>query len=278
MIRSPFARLAMAVLLVAAGAAAASAGTFVQPNQFGTLTSGTPPNSIAWSAVATGTALPVVTSATNPLNGQPGALVYFDYVTGQIQFDPKGLNVTSFILTYTTATANNVITNTFPGPFQYTTGTGLSSYSGIGGPERTFPAKSPLTTGLEPTTYPARVGLTVGPPLSPLLNTGTNPDSASTDGSSWNLAWAFPPDLVTSGSASSFVQSNFRTFTQSGNANANKLGYGSEKSVFQYTILGVSNTQLGAVVAVPEPSTLVAAGTSAVIAGVLRWRRRRSAE
>jgi len=238
------------LLFVMAVSANAPAAPFLPPPAV----SGTTPSGLPWLSVATGTALPIRTSATNPLNGAPGAVVYVDTTTGEIQFDPKGLNVTTFILTYTTGTVN--IASTTPGPFEYTTGTGDFSYSDIAGTLRTFPAKNPTSSGLAPTTYASRVGLTVGPPLSANLNVGTNPNSASTN-NFWNLAWAFPPDLVKSGSVSSLAanfvgtgNNYFRTIDQKLNLNVNILGFGSRQSVFQYTASGITGNQVGAVIPV----------------------------
>lgn len=262
-------------LIVALLAMTASAGTFVQP-----LVSGTTPSGKQWSAVATGTALPIRTSGTNPLNGSPGAVVYFDTTTGQIQFDPKGLSITAFSLTYTTGTVN--ISGTTPGPFQYSTGTSTAAFSDITGTARTFPAVTALT-GLAPTTFPARVGMTVGPPLSVTLNTGTNPNSASTNGF-WNLPWAFPTDLVNSGSVATMAlcftgsgQNYFRTVGQGSNLNANVLGFGSQQGVFQYLVNGITGNQVGAVIPVqmvPEPSAVALAGVGLAAAVGCRWRRR----
>lgn len=261
--------------LVGLSVATASAGTFVAPT-----VTGTAPSGLSWSAVATGTALPVRTSATNPLNGAPGAVVYVDTTTGQIQFDPKGLSVTTFILTYTTGTVN--ISGTTPGPFQYVTGTGAGSYSDIAGTARTFPAKNVASSGLDPTTYDSRVGLTVGPPLSATLNVGSNPNSASTNGF-WDSAWAFPADLVKSGSISLLAgnfagtgNNNFKTIGQGSNLNANVLGFGSQQSVFQYTANGITGNQVGAVipVTVPEPSSVVVASVTLVAGGIVHYRRR----
>jgi len=270
-----FARGLTAASIVALCAITASAGTFVDPSASVT---GNAPSGIPWSAVATGTALPIRTSGTAA--GQPGAVVYVNTQTGQIQFDPKGWSVATFILTYTTGTVN--IGAATPGPFQYTTGTGDFSYSDISGTERTFPAKSATSSGLPPTTYASRVGLTVGPPLSANLNVGTNPNSASTN-NFWNLGWAFPSDLVVSGSVSAVAASfnspgtnYFRTIGQGSNLNANVLGYGSQQGVFQYTVNGVTGNQVGAVIpVVPEPSTIVVAGLGVAAAGVMRMRRRK---
>jgi hypothetical protein len=252
----------------------ASAGTFVQPT-----CSGTTPSGLQWSAVATGTALPIRTTGTNPLNGSPGAVVYFDTTTGQMQFDPRGLRISTFNVTYTTGTAN--ISGTTPGPFQYTTGTGLNAYSDIAGTERTFPARDLGTSGFPPTTLPSRVALVVGT-LAANLNIGTNPNSASSDGT-WNVAWGFPTNLIRSGSVATMAlcftgtgHNYFRTITEGGNLNANVLGFGKQQGVFSYTIYGVSGTQVGAVVPVPEPSMVASTLAGLVFGSFSAWRRRRA--
>jgi len=274
-----FVRGIAAASIVALVAVTAHAGNFVDPTAS---LSGNAPSGIAWSAVATGTALPVRTSATNPLNGAPGAVVYVDTVTGQIQFDPKGLSISTFILTYTTGTVN--IAAATPGPFQYIAGTGDFSYSDIApGTQRTFPAKSASSSGLPPTTYDSRVGLTVGPPLSANLNVGSNPNSASTN-NFWNVAWAFPADLVKSGSIASLAgnfqgtgNNYFRTIGQNSNLNSNILGFGAGQGVFQYTASGITGNQVGAVIpVVPEPSMIAGAGISVAAAAAMRMRRRRT--
>jgi hypothetical protein len=202
-------RVGLALLAVLALAIQASAGVYVPPQPSDI--SGTTPSGLAWSAVATGTALPIRTSGTNPLNLTPGAVAYFNTLTGQLQVDPKGLTLNAMIITYTTGTVN--ISGTTPGPFTYATGTGANSYSPLTGTARTFPAKDPLTAGLPPTTFAARVGTTIGSPLSASLsNTGDVGNIASTGPSGfWNLGWSFPLDLVNSGSVSAIVISNATT-------------------------------------------------------------------
>ncbi|MFM7184092.1 MAG: PEP-CTERM sorting domain-containing protein, partial [Planctomycetota bacterium] len=100
----------------------------------------------------------------------------------------------------------------------------------------------------------------------------------------WNVGWAFPSDLVVSGSvaslAANFVGTGnnyFRTIGQNSNLNANILGFGLGQGVFQYTASGITGNQVGAVipVAVPEPATIVVAGMSVAAAGIMRLRRRK---
>ena len=266
-------RVGLALLAVLAFAIQASAGVFVQPTGI----SGTTPSGLDWSAVATGTALPVRTSGTNPLNGAPGAVVYFNTQTGQLQVDPRGYDLNALIITYTTGTVN--ISGTTPGPFTYATGTTTSAYSPTTGIPRTFPAVQAVF-GLPPTTFPARVGETVGAPLSPSLATsGDAANIASTTGF-WNGAWSFPLDLVNSGSVSSMVISNFKTIGQNSNANANILGYGLGFATFQYGINGATGTQVGPVipVVVPEPSTYALLGAASLAIGAICRRRKSTSD
>ncbi len=263
-------RVGLAFLAVLALAIQASAGIYVPPQAADI--SGTTPSGLSWSAVATGTALPIRTSATSAFNGQPGAVAYFNTLTGQLQVDPKGLNLNSMIITYTTGTLN--ISGTTPGPFTYATGTGANAYSPLTGTPKTFPAKDPTTAGLAPTTFPARVGTTIGAPLAAsLATTGDVGNIASTSGF-WDLGWSFPPNLVNSGSVSAMVISNFKTINQNSNANANILGYGLGSATFQYGINGATGTQVGAVIpVVPEPSTYALLGAASLAIGAICRRR-----
>jgi hypothetical protein len=207
----------------------------------------------------------------------PGAVVYFNQTTGQLQVDPRGYDLNSVIITFTTGTVN--IGGSTPGPFTYATGTTTSAWSQPTGTPRTFPAIQTLT-GLPPTTFAARVGTTIGSPLSPALtNTGDVGNIASTGPTGyWNLGWSFPLDLVASGSVGSMALQNFKTIGQNSNANANILGYGLGFATFQYGINGVVGNQVGAVVptiAVPEPGTMILAGVGIAAAAGYRSRQRR---
>ena len=268
-------RFSFALIAVLALALQASAGVYVPPQP--TDISGTTASGLHWSAVATGTALPIRTSATSAFFGQPGAVAYFNTLTGQLQVDPKGYNLNSVIITYTTGTVN--ISSATPGPFTYATGTTTSAWSPATGTPRTFPAIQTLT-GLPPTTFAARVGTTIGSPLSPALtNTGNVGNIASTGPTGyWNLGWSFPLDLVASGSVGSMALQNFKTIGQNSNANANILGYGLGFATFQYGINGATGTQVGAVipVAVPEPSTCAMALAGLACGGSVVFRRRRA--
>ena len=266
--------LSMALCLVVALAVHASAGTFVQPTVSDL--SGTSPSGIAWTAVATGTALPVRTSATNPLNGAPGAVVYFNTVTGQMQVDPKNLDLTTLVITYTTGTAN--VTGANAGPFVYPTGTTTSAFSPTTGTPRTFPAVTTIS-GLPPTTFAARVGVTIGAPLGPSLATSYDPGNGASTTGYFNQPWAFPIDLVASGSTAVMSLTNFATIGQTTNANINKLGFGNGRATFQYSANGITGNQVGAVIpvtAVPEPSTIALAAIGLGLAGGIDYRRRKA--
>ena len=261
-------RVSFALVAVLALALEAAAGIFVQPTGI----TGTSASGIPWSAVATGTALPVRTSGTNPLNGAPGAVAYFNTQTGQLQFDPKGLSLSTLIITYTTGTVN--ISGTTPGPFQYTSGTTTGAISPTTGASRTFPAVTAVS-GLAPTTFAARVGMTVGAPLGPTLATTYDPGNGASDNGYWNLPWAFPLDLVKTGSTAVMVISDFATIGQNSNANANILGYGLGRATFQYSANGIVGNQVGAVIpVVPEPSTYALLGAASLAIGGLCRRRK----
>ena len=271
---TPSRLVASALLSLLASFTVARAGVFVQPTL-----SGTAPSGLSWDAVATGTALPIRTSGTNPRNGAAGAVAYFNTQTGQLQIDPRGLSLNQVIFTYTTGTVN--ISGTTPGPFQYTTGTTTNAYSPTTGNSRTLPAVSAVF-GLPPTTFAARVGTTIGAPLSPSFATSGDEGNIASDNGFWNEPWSFPLDLVKPDSLSSMVISNFKTIGQNSNANANILGYGLGFATFQYGINGVTGTQVGPVIphistVIPEPANfgLVLAGVGAVYLATKRRRANR---
>lgn len=264
-----FVRGMVVASLVAFAGLSASAGVFVQPTL-----SGTSPSGLQWSAVATGTALPV--TGTSAAAGSPGAVVYWDTTTGLMQVDPKGLDLTTLIITYTTGTSN--VTGTNAGPFVYPTGTAANAFSPTTGSPKTFPAVT-AATGLAPTTFAARVGVTIGAPLGPSLATAGDAGNIASTTGYFNQPWAFPIELIASGSNALMTISNFKTINQNSNANANKLGYGPGQAVFQYSANGIVGNQVGAVIpvfAVPEPSTIALAAIGLGLAGGLDYRRRKS--
>ena len=118
-------RTACAVALLALAARASSAAVFVQPTA-----TGTTPSGLQWSTVSTGSSLPV-RSTTLASNGLPGAVVYWNTVTGAVQLDPKGWNLNVAVISYASSTSS--ILSSTPGPFTYSSGTGYASLSGTTG-------------------------------------------------------------------------------------------------------------------------------------------------
>ena len=235
---------------------AAHAAPFVQP----TTISGTTASGLQWADVANGTALPIRTTGTNPLNGTAGAVAYFNTQTGQLQVDPKGLSLNAVIITYTSGTTN--VNGSSPGPFQYTTGTTTNAWSPTIGTSRTFPAIQALA-GLPPTTIAARVALgAIGAPLGSTFATSGDVGNIASDNGWWNKPWSFPLDLVKSDSVSSIVIGNFKTIGQNTHPNANILGYGNGFATFQYGIANVTGIQVGPVI----PYTSAPASSLATLA------------
>ena len=276
-------RIGLAFIAVLALALQASAAVFVQPP-----TSGTSPSGIPWSAVATGTALPIRSSGTQNL--APGAVAYWNTQTGQLQIDPKGWNISLFNFTYTTGTVNT--SGSTAGPLVYATGTSPTSATVSGtGPGALGQRELPAGTWTLITCAPARIAGTVSLVRSPTLATSyadgygagsaspyaTNPLGQAVSPGWFTQPWAFPTTLVNSGSVSSMIVDNWKVFGVSGNANANVLGYGNYKSVFQYTIDGVVGNMVGAVIpVVPEPSTYALLGAASLVIGVICRRNNKA--
>jgi len=283
-------RSVAAIAVVAIATSSVQSAVFDQPSTTSATQriSGTTPSGLTWESVSTGTALPIRSSGTQ--NGLPGAVAYWNTQTGQLQIDPKGWNLSLFNFTYTTGTVNT--SGSSVGPLTYASGTSPTSavVSGATGlaNQKTLPAGSWTLV----TCAPARIAGTVSLTGSPSLTTsydngngaanGTSPYATSPDGlacvAGWmNQPWAFPSDMVSSGSVGSMQVSMWKTFGVSGNANANVLGYGNYQSTFQYTIQGVTGNMVGAVIpvtAVPEPSTMILAGVGIAAAAGLDARRR----
>lgn len=275
-------RVSLAVIAVLALALQASAAVFVQPP-----VSGTTPSGIPWSAVATGTALPIRSSG--PANGLPGAVAYWNTVTGELQIDPKGWNLSLFNFTYTTGTTNT--TGTTPGPLTYASGTSPTTaiVSGQFGVEnqRTLPAGTWTLITCAPARIAGTVSLVKSPTLATLYDPGNGaaapgPYATSPDGNpvvpGWfNQPWAFPLGMVNSGSVASMSVSNWKTFGVTGSPNANILGFGNYQSTFQYTVDGVTGNMVGAVIpVVPEPSTYAMLGAASIVIGAICRRRQQA--
>lgn len=271
-----FIRSVAAIAVVAASTA--SAAIFDQPTTSNpnNLISGTSPSGLSWSAVATGTALPIRSSGTQNL--APGAVAYWNVNTGQLQIDPKGWNISLFNFTYTTGTVNT--SNTAPGPFQYATGTTPTSaiVSGTFGTanQKTLPAGTWTLITCNQARIAGAVSLVRSPTLATSYDSGngaangtspyaTDPSGAASVPGWFNQPWSFPyqgdaagtAGLVNSGSIATMSVANFRIFGVSGNANANILGYGNYQSTFQYSIDGVVGNMVGAMI--PYASTALPA-------------------
>ena len=284
-----FIRSVAAIAVVAASTA--SAAVFDQPTTSNpnNLISGTSPSGLSWSAVATGTALPIRSSGTQNL--APGAVAYWNVNSGQLQIDPKGWNISLFNFTYTTGTVNT--SGSTAGPLVYATGTSPTSatVSGTGPGDPLGQRELPAGTWTLITCAPARIAATVSLVRSPTLATNyadgygaasaspyaTNPLGQAVSPGWFTQPWAFPTTLVNSGSVSSMIVDNWKVFGVSGNANANVLGYGNYRSVFQYTIDGVVGNMVGAVIpVVPEPSTYALLGAASLVIGVICRRNNKA--
>ena len=126
-----FVRSVATVVAIAFVASNAQSAVYDPPSAVSStnqIKTGTTPSGLTWAAVSTGTALPVRTSATSSFNGQPGAVVYFNQTNGQLQVDPRGYDLNSVIITFTTGTVN--IGGSTPGPFTYATGTTTNAWDG----------------------------------------------------------------------------------------------------------------------------------------------------
>lgn len=277
-------RVSLAFVAVVALALQAAAAVFVQPP-----TSGTAPSGLPWSAVATGTALPIRSSGTtSSATGLPGAVAYWNTQTGELQIDTKGWDLSLFNFTYTTGTVNT--TGSSPGPLTYASGTSPTSNAVSGATglanQRTVPAGSWTTLTVAPARVAGTVSLTGAPSLTTVYDSGngaangTSPYATQPNGNAcipgwFNQPWAFPLGMVNSGSVATMDTSFWRTFGVTGNANANLLGYGNYRSTFQYVVQGVVGNQVGAVIpVVPEPSTYAMLGSASIVIGMIARRRK----
>lgn len=283
-------RSVAAIAAVSLAVSSAHAAVFDQPSTTSLTNriSGTTPSGLTWESVSTGTALPIRSSGTQ--NGAAGAVAYWNVNTGQLQIDPKGWNISLFNFTYTTGTVNT--SGSTAGPLVYASGTSPTTNTVSGATGLANQKTLPAGTWTLITCAPARIAGTVSLVRSPTLATTYDPGNGAGGSSPYatnplgeavtpgwmTQPWAFPSDMVTSGSVASMVVSNWKTFGVSGNLNANVLGYGNYNSTFQYTVDGVTGNMVGAVipvtVAVPEPGTMILAGVGIAAAAGLDARRR----
>ena len=119
--------------------------------------------------------------------------------------------------------------------------------------------------------------MTIGAPLGPSLATSGDVGNIASTTGFWDSPWAFPIELVASGSTGAMTLSNFYTVGQTTNPNINKLGFGNGRATFQYSANGIVGNQVGAVIpVVPEPTTMALAAIGLGIAGTLNYRRRKA--
>ena len=204
--------------------------------------SGSAPSGIAWSDIATGTNLVIRSSGTN--NGAPGAVAYYDVNTGELQIDPKGWTISLINFTYTILTNNPSITNA--GPLVYPWGASPTSL--IVSPTNGEPRRLPAGTWTLITASPSRLAGTVSLVRVPTLATSGDAGNIASVSGWFDQPWSFGVIMTNADVLSYNSMTNFKVFGVSGNANANILGYGNYRSVFQYTVDGVTGNQVGPII------------------------------
>ena len=205
-------------------------------------------------------------SSSGAANGRPGPVTYWNTVTGQVQIDPKGWNISSFDLCYTTGTVN--VSGSTPGPLRYSSGTSPTStvVSAADGllAQRTLPAGAWTFVFCSQ----ARIAGTVSLVRVPTLATGYSPGNGAGGSSPYatnplgepvtpgwfTQPWSFPKDLIDDSSITSMTMGNWRTFGHSGWSAANTLGFGDYRGTSFFRIDGITGGCVSPVVPVtPAP-------------------------
>ena len=165
-------------------------------------------------------------STTAPVTVATVPTTYFNVLTGELQFDPAGRDVTSLIL------------NTSINFFQYGQGQngGATSSNTV---QRTFPLGG---YSFPPTTTATMLGAAVF-----TLTTGSSGSSASTNGF-WNRAWSFGTGANASG-PQTYTPAAAATLFSLTESSSTDVGFGTDRGQFSYTVNGVVGFQFGRVVA-----------------------------
>ena len=165
-------------------------------------------------------------STTAPVTVATVPTTYFNVLTGELQFDPAGRDVTSLIL------------NTSINFFQYGQGQngGATSSNTV---QRTFPLGG---YSFSPTTTATMLGAAVF-----TLTTGSSGSSASTNGF-WNRAWSFGTGANASG-PQTYTPAAAATLFSLTESSSTDVGFGTDRGQFSYTVNGVVGFQFGRVVA-----------------------------
>ena len=165
-------------------------------------------------------------STTAPVTVATVPTTYFNVLTGELQFDPAGRDVTSLIL------------NTSINFFQYGQGQngGDTSSNTV---QRTFPLGG---YSFSPTTTATMLGAAVF-----TLTTGSSGSSASTNGF-WNRAWSFGTGANASG-PQTYTPAAAATLFSLTESSSTDVGFGTDRGQFSYTVNGVVGFQFGRVVA-----------------------------
>jgi len=152
---------------------------------------------------------------------------YFNVLTGELQFDPVGRDVTSLIL------------HTSANFFSYGQGHGVGATSS-NTVQRTFPLGG---YSFAPTTTATMLGAAIF-----TLTAGSSGSSASTNGF-WNKAWSFGTGANASGPAATYTPAQAAALFTPTTSSSIDVGFGTDIDQFSYTVNGVIGVQFGRVIA-----------------------------